>query len=304
MLLDFSFACPICRTSLITDGADRLRCPADEQTYQRADGIWRMLPPERATYYSRFMHEYEAIRQGEGRSSDDASAYRALPYGVTGHWSADWAIRARSFETLIERIIAPRETGIPLSIIDMGAGNGWLSNQLAGRGHCVAAVDLQTNKFDGLGTFFHYEHTFLPVQAEFDHLSFEANTIDLVIFNASLHYSENYEITLNEALRSLRPDGQIVILDTPVYHAASSGMRMVAERQQHFEQSYGFASNALISEQFLTHDRLNALGDASGIVWSLHRPRYGWRWALRQIIGRIRTQREPAAFYVITGKRA
>jgi SAM-dependent methyltransferase len=304
MLPDFSFACPICRTLLIADGADRLRCPADEQTYPRVDGIWRMLPPERTTYYSRFMHDYETIRQVEGRSSDDASAYRALPYGVTGRWSADWAIRARSFETLIEHIIAPRETGIPLSIIDMGAGNGWLSNQLAGRGHCVAAVDLQTNIFDGLGVLIHYEHTFLPVQSEFDHLPFQANTIDLVIFNASLHYSENYEVTLNEALRIMRPDGQILILDTPMYHNTASGQRMAVERYQYFRKVYGFASDTLASEYYLTHDRLCTLGDMLGITWQLHTPRYGWRWALRRLIGRIRTRREPAAFYVITGKRA
>src|SRR6185295_14499000 len=100
-----------------------------------------------AAYYARFMHDYETIRQSEGRGGDHADAYRALPYAVTGRWSADWAIRASSFETLIERIIAPRETSVPLSILDVGAGNGWLSNRLAGRGHHVAAVDLQTNSF-------------------------------------------------------------------------------------------------------------------------------------------------------------
>ena len=304
MLSDFSLACPTCHTLLLADDANCLRCPVDNQAYQCIDGIWRMLSPERTEHFARFMEDYEAIRQAEGRGGYDASYYQLLPYAVADRWSGDWAIRARSFETLVERVIAPPYQSTALSILDLGAGNGWLSNRLVERGHRVAAVDLQTNTFDGLGAFIHYQHPFLPVPAEFDHVPFEASTVDFVIFNAWLHDSEDYAITLLEALRVMRTDGQIVILDTPVYRDAVSGQRMTAERQQHFRREYGFASDALASEHYLTHDRLKLLGDALGIVWQPHRPHYGWRWVLRRLVGRIRTRREPAEFYVIAGKRA
>lgn len=130
-------------------------------------------------------------------------------------------------------MLAPLERvdGVPLYILDLGAGNGWLSNRLAMRGHQVAAVDLTTNDFDGLGCFRHYETTFMPVQADFDYLPFMNCSVDLVLFDASLHYATCYEKTFHELLRVLNPGGRLVIIDTPFYEDKASGEKMVKERQ-------------------------------------------------------------------------
>jgi SAM-dependent methyltransferase len=284
-----------------------MRCETGHE-YWRLDGIWRMLAPERAARFAQFMRDYESVRVREQRGSNDAAYYRALPYAVTGRWSADWAIRAQSYEALIHHVLEPveAETHGANTILDLGAGNGWLSNRLVQRPgrHFVAAVDLQTNALDGLGAHLHYDTDFVPVQAEFEHLPFADGQFDLVIFNASLHYSEDYESTLREALRVVKQGGAVVILDTPVYRSAASGQRMMAERQQQFEQTYGFRSDALRTEGYLTHDRLAALGESLGVRWRLIRPRYGLRWMLRRVIGRIRTRREPAEFRLIVGTRS
>ena len=85
--------------------------------------------------------------------------------------------------------------------------------------------------------------------------------VDLIIFNASLHYSTRYETTLAEALRVLRPNGQLIILDSPLYRSADSGAQMVREREAAFTQAYGFPSNALLSENYLTEQRLKELAE-------------------------------------------
>jgi SAM-dependent methyltransferase len=171
-------------------------------------------------------------------------------------------------------------------------------------------VDLLVDAFDGLGTHIHYDVPFTPVQAEFDRLPFDAGQADLAIFNASLHYSTNYEITLREALRVLQRDGCLVILDSPIYHDPSSGKQMVQEREKQFEQKYGFASNAIPSENFLTFERLDQLGAALGLRWEQVKPFYGWRpalrdwrWALRPWVARLRGSREPAQFLIVVGRR-
>jgi SAM-dependent methyltransferase len=273
-----------------------MRCPNGHE-YPRVDGIWRMLAPEREAHFAQFMREYEIIREKEQRGSHDAAYYRNLPYGVMGRWADDWMIRAKSHEVLSSQIEGKKK------ILDLGAGNGWLSNRLAARGHEVTAVDLQTNALDGLGAHIYYDTEFVTIQAEFDRLPFADGQFDIVIFNASFHYSETYETTVREALRVLEPSQPIMILDTPLYRNEASGQRMIAERQRHFEQTYGFRSDALQSEGYLTYDRLNALERSLGMRWFLHRPNYGLRWMLRRLIGRIRTRREPAEFYMIVGGR-
>jgi SAM-dependent methyltransferase len=246
------------------------------------------------------------VRQAEGRGSPETAYYRALPFtDLSGRFTADWQIRARSFLAFQRKVLAPleRERQRSLRVIDLGAGNGWLSYRLAQRGHCVAAVDLLTNSLDGLGAHIHYDATFMPVQAEFDRLPFSANQVDLVVFNAALHYSTHYESTLAQALRILQPSGLLVILDSPVYRAAASGAQMVREREAAFTQAHGFPSNALPSENYLTTRRLNDLATQLRLHWKIIQPFYGWRWLLRPIKAKLLRQREPARFAVIVGQR-
>src|SRR5262249_56941629 len=139
---------------------------------------------------------------------------------------------------------------------ELGAGVGWLSYRLAELGHHPFAVDLSTEDRDGLGAARHYEPPWPRVQAEFDRLPLADGQADVVIFNASLHYSTDYRITLGEALRVLRPAGKVVILESPLYRHDHSGRRMVAERHAAFERSYGTRSDSVPSIEYLTEEIL------------------------------------------------
>jgi SAM-dependent methyltransferase len=295
-----AMACPRCRAPLQNvDGVTR-RCVKDRLVFHRVDGIWRMLLPDREVYYAPFIRDYETIRQAEGRGSVEPEYYRTLPY----HPAADWKIRAQSFDALLAHVITPMEDkGYPLQILDLGAGNSWLSNRLAARGHDVTAVDLTINSFDGLGCYRFYASTFLSVQAEFDYLPIPDHAAAIIIFNASLHYSVNIEQTLKAVLRVLNDAGLIIILDTPVYHDAGSGMQMVAERQSQFTQRYGFASNNLHSENFLTYGRLGEIAVALRLQWKLITPFYNLQWSLSPTLARLRHRREPARFHIMVLSR-
>lgn len=302
----FTFACPKCRHVLEQQASDELFCPKDRLTFHRTDGVWRMMPAERADHFAQFIREYETVRSQEGRGANDPQYYRNLPFvDTTGRFTEDWRIRATSFRALIERVVEPAEERLarPLKILDIGAGNGWLSNHLAGRGHDVAAIDLLTNSDDGLGAHVNYDTDFLPVQAEFDRLPFAGGQVDLVIFNGSLHYSTDFAATMREALRVLRSDGQLAIVDSPVYQSANSGVAMVREREVQFQREYGFPSNAIPSENFLTFSRLKELGAEAGLQWRIIQPFYGVKWALRPLKAKVRRRREPARFLVIAGTR-
>lgn len=299
------WVCPRCREQL-TPEAGGYRCPSDDLFFSLQDGIWRFLLPERKEFFAPFIEQYETVRRDEGWGLDRAAYYRALPFtDLSGRHSDIWQIRAKSYDSLLSNVVEPlmAERGRPLQMLDLGAGNGWLSYQLARQGHRLTAVDLLTNTVDGLGAHIHYDATFVPVQAEFDRLPIDHGLADVVIYNGALHYSTDYMETLLEGLRVLQPDGRLVVMDSPIYRDLSSGKAMVRERQEHFASRYNFPESPLPSENFLTFDRLEELSALLGLQWEYLKPDYGWRWASRTWLARLRRQREPATFLVIVGRQ-
>jgi SAM-dependent methyltransferase len=307
--------CPACCAGLgetpldaLSHLSPSLRCRGCSFELREEQGIWNALLPERRTYYSRFIREYEVVRAKEGWGSDSAAFYLALPHkDLTNQNPWIWKIRSRSF-LYMEREILPeleRQCECPLAILDLGAGNGWLSYRLLLRGHFPIAVDLLTNELDGLGAAHHYSENlpklFPRFQAELDRLPFADACCDCVIFNASLHYSEDYSRTVGEALRCLRPGGTILIIDSPWYSKDEFGHRMVQERRKDFEERFGFQSAGLASLDYLTDERFSALTAQFGIRWSIHRPWYGFRWAMRPWVARWKSKREPAEFRIYKG---
>jgi SAM-dependent methyltransferase len=253
----------------------------------------------------RFLEDYRHIRYSEGRGSDDPAYYRALPYrDVTGRNSAMWQMRARTWQ-FFERVVLPpieRAARRPLEILDLGAGNGWMSYRLALRNHRPVAVDIFSDPRDGLRAAGNYPVSFPVVEAEFDRLPFPASSFDLAIYNASIHYSTDYETTLSEARRCLRPSGLVAILDSPVYRRPEHGELMAAERHADFLRRYGFRSDAIPSIEFLDEPRLRALARRLGLRWTVHRPWYGWRWHFRPVKAWLARRRPPSRFWILAGR--
>jgi len=273
---------------------------------QNSNGVVHALRQERSEYYARFMQDYERIREAEGRGSQNEEFYLGLPFkDVTGRNSQQWNIRARSYDYLITQVLKP--LGNHGAVLDLGAGNCWMSFRLALAGYRPVAVDLLTNEQDGLAAAGHYQkHLPRPLprfQAEMTRLPFQGEQFDAVIFNASLHYSEDYEASLREALRCLKTGGMLIISDTPWYSREESGGQMVAERHAAFLRRYGTASDSVRSLEFLTDERLRALEERLSIKWVVYFPRYGLKWALRPILAKLRHRREPSRFRIYTARK-
>jgi len=299
--IGIALQCPRCRSGM--RGLECLRCSFQMEVREE---IVHALLPERAAHYARFIDDYERIRSQEGRGSRSEEFYLGLPYKDTsGRNAGQWNIRARSFKCLIGDVLRPLAQGG--RILDLGAGNGWMSFRLALAGFHPVAVDLLTNEQDGLAAAAHF-HRHLPksfprFQAEMMLLPFEDGQFDAIVFNASFHYSEDYQASLREALRCLRVGGMVIISDTPWYSREESGRQMIAERHAAFLQRFGTASDSIASLEFLTDQRLRLLEQQLSIRWTIHRPKYGTKWALRPLIARLRRKREPSRFRIYTATK-
>jgi SAM-dependent methyltransferase len=273
------------------------------------DGILCALPPESRAHFARFMRDYEWIRTCEGRTSENEAFYLGLPYrDASGRNRAQWRMRARSYHYLVRRLLTGLEGRRSGSILDLGAGNGWMSYRLALAGYRPCAVDLLTHHGDGLGATRQYRSRlpalFPRVQADLGRVPFADGQFDAAVFNASFHYTEDAEGTLREALRCVRAGGLVIISDTPWYARSESGRQMVAERQAIFRQRYGIACDAIASLDYLTDGHLQQMADALSIRWEVHRPWYGLRWALRPLAAKLRGRREPSRFRLYVARKS
>lgn len=295
--------CPLCRADFT--GLD---CPLCGFRLNLNDDIVQTLPPNRAAHYARFVRDYEHIRTAEGRGSAAEEFYLALPWtDRSGRNRRQWQIRARSFSYLAMYILSVTPSEDQSRILDIGAGNCWMSYRLALAGYRPVAVDLLINDRDGLAAAEHYRKVlpalFPRYQAEMARLPFSNNQFDTVIFNASFHYSEDAEVTLREALRCVRTGGRVIILDTPWYASDASGRQMLAERRSAFLRRHGTASDSIEHLEYLTDARLHSLEEALSIRWQVHVPRYGFRWAMRPVLAALRRRREPSQFRIYVARK-
>lgn len=284
----FLLACPFDRSTLQVDSASAC-CPTCGQIFRCSENIWRFLPSPNP--HQLFLDSYRRVRRDERWGSDDPAYYQALPYVSPDDPHYDvWRVRAVSFETLIA-LLGPR-----CRVLDAGAGNGWLSYQLVRRGHCVATLDVNDDEYDGLGAQRFFPLALFACQADFARLPFAANQFDVVIFNASLHYSTDPEQAIRESLRVIVPNGKVIVMDSPMFENRANGEAMLRARAKHYRTRHGFDPDDSISG-FLT------FGDMARLPcdWQWHESVPSLGWALRPALARVRGKREPPRFGVMVG---
>ncbi|OGG53437.1 MAG: hypothetical protein A3F84_12680 [Candidatus Handelsmanbacteria bacterium RIFCSPLOWO2_12_FULL_64_10] len=300
MSLSRLLACPRCLGPLRQE-AEALACPADGLTFARRAGICDLIDPARRKVLYPFTSHYAAVRRAEGWGSADPAYYAALPFqDLTGRFPDLWRIRARSFRCLRQLLGGlQRPDGGPPRVLDLGAGNGWLSYRLKEMGFAVCAVDLSADEADGLGAATHYLLPFLCVLAEFERLPFPDGTFDTAVFNASLHYAPDASAALCSAARVLRPGGHIFVADSPIYRSAQSGDEMMREMRDRLTREFRIETWEQPGPGYLTFDQIRNWPPELGIQVRLHRPRYGLRWRMRPLLAKMRRSRESATFRII-----
>ena len=252
----------------------------------------------------RFRVAYGAHRAAEGRRHEGGEL-RALPYLATGPLAKQWAVRARTFDAFVDRVLAPmmQRSQAPVRVLDLGAGSGWLCRRMRLAGADAVALDLRDDDVDGLGAARRFgdgdDARFGRVAAAFDALPVRDGAFDVAVFNASLHYALDLRAVLGAARRAVRAGGRIAILDSPFYVTAAHGEAMVAEKRRESAARFGDrvdALSALPFIEYLTRERLAEASSALGVRWRRHRVRYPLWYELRPVVARLRGARQPSRF--------
>ena len=281
---NLKFACPRCGAALNPD----MGCLGCGRSFECTDGIFRFLLPERTAELEPFLTQYQYVRRRDGNLARPADYYRSLPMvAAHDHEAGRWRIRRQSYRRLIS--LLPTH---PLNILDLGAGNCWLTHCLTKLGHCCVAVDISTDPDDGLGVWKHFPVEFSRIQADFDALPFTPNQFEVVIFNASLHYSPDIHRSLGHTKCMLKPKGIMFVVDSPTFHTDHAGRQMLSDQDNYFRRNYGLDEVIRPGVGYLTTMSMRESG------FRFHPSRGSLLWSLGRLWSGIKSGREPANFGV------
>jgi SAM-dependent methyltransferase len=160
---------------------------------------------------------YLAVRRAEDRLYPDA-VVTTLPDPPSGTPHADeWRLRGPSARRLAEYF---RQQARPLRILDLGCGNGWLSAHVADLPGCrVWGLDTNHLELAQAGRVFHRERLAF-LEGDVEAAPFASSTFDAAFIASSIQYFPDLPRLVSALFQLLRPEGEVHILDSPLYDEA------------------------------------------------------------------------------------
>jgi len=290
-----TFVCPACE-GVLTGKREIFTCARCGASYFRNRDVYQFLIAGKLDRVRPFLSQYRAVRRADGHQVLNVDRYTVLPRVPSDDPNAsEWRIRRESFATALTR--AALRSPLARRILDVGAGNGWLSYQLSQLGHAPVALDLDDDAGDGLRAVSPHK-PFPLVQADFDAMPFAQGQFDLVVMNASLHYSPDPEHTLRAAQRLLVDGGALVVMDSPMFDSSADGEAMVAEQLQRLRSDYAIPTPVYPGVGFLTFDSLQRFAESIGRKARFFASHGPIAWRLRRAWSSRRLGRRPASFGV------
>ena len=157
---------------------------------------------------------YLRVREKEGRLYPDVLVAQ-LPFVSNAHPLAnEWRARMASAARLT-RYLSRRSK--PLSILDLGCGNGWFSNLLHRSGHCVIGLDQNRFELKQAARVFSQQPGLAFVEADVFSAPFVTETFDVILLASVIQYVPDLTALLSVLLRYLKGQGEIHIIDSPLY---------------------------------------------------------------------------------------
>jgi SAM-dependent methyltransferase len=290
-----AFACPRCGVAVVPGGTAVVSCRRCGRKYRQQSGIWDFLLEGSRARLDAFARQYRAVREREGRRSGSPGYYRDLPnVDSRDPHAAEWRVRSETYRHLLRHVLATGPQ--PSTILDLGAGSGWLAHRLARLGHKVVAVDALDDDADGLGAVRHYEMPIVALRADFDALPLLPGQFEVVIFNGSLHYAPDVAASLAHARSMLVPGGTLAVMDSPMFRTGGDGNAMIAGNLCRFATAYGLNDVVQAGTGYLTFASLESHAGALQMQSQFVPSRGPLRWRLQRRLSGIRLGRQPAAF--------
>jgi ubiquinone/menaquinone biosynthesis C-methylase UbiE len=199
-----------------------------------------------------FVRYYVAAREKEKRIYTD-DQLRQLPEVAAGHpYHGEWQVRKRSARMLVKALEAPHK---PLSVLEIGCGNGWLAREVAQiPGVCVTGLDINMVELQQAKRVFRQQQNLQFMAGDIRTGMLLGQQFDRIIFAAAIQYFPSLEEILAVALDHLQEQGEIHILDSFFYER-----RELADARKRTLQYYHSLGVPEMSGYYFHHAREDLL---------------------------------------------
>lgn len=187
-----------------------------------------------------FEAAYLAVREKEQRIYSDEIVAQLPTLSPTHRYYNEWAKRKKSHNKLVEYI---GKKGAGLSILEVGCGNGWLSNSIATLANAkVLGIDLNKTEVEQAERVFKKNKNAIFLYSDIYSLKNRNQKFDLIIFAASIQYFHSLTEVFDAAKELLNPLGEIHVLDSPFY--TQNELQEAANRTKEYYLNLGFPEMA------------------------------------------------------------
>jgi SAM-dependent methyltransferase len=205
---------------------------------------------------------YLQVRRKEGRIFSD-DIVRQLPDLPADHvFCHEWKVRAASAGRMLGYLEGLNR---PLTILDLGCGNGWLTHRVAQTGESrVIGLDRNRLELEQAARVFGSGSRLLWAESNILSAPFAQASFDIILVAAAIQYFPDLRRLILALRALLAPGGEIHLLDSPLY--APEALAAARERSRQYYENLGIPRMA----EFYHHHPVTDL-DAFNPVF-LYRP--------------------------------
>ncbi|PWT98997.1 MAG: hypothetical protein C5B52_11315 [Bacteroidetes bacterium] len=235
-------------------------------------------------FQGEFERLYIKVREKEQRLYSDESL-KKLPYVDRHHpHFEEWRSRNNSCKSFIRYLQKYRT---PVSILEVGCGNGWLCNQISTMlGTDVTGIDVNRTEIEQAKRVFENDSNLRFYMADLQSECLMAKKFDIILFAASIQYFPSLSKVIDQSQSMLVPGGEIHIIDSFFYEG--EGANLAKERTAHYYKSMGVPE---MTHHYF-HHKYEELSPYSYVI--LKKPSRPWEkiWGANQVFPWIRIKSE------------
>lgn len=192
---------------------------------------------------------YLKVRKKEGRIYSDEIVKHLPEVPTKNEYYKEWQIRKKSINK-IKRYISLKNSG--LNILDLGCGNGWMSNKLAYNNNNVFALDLNLPELEQGARVFSDNFNLHFIYGDIFEDVFPENSFDIITAASSVQYFKDLKKLISRLKTLLKNEGEIHLIDSNLY--TEKNINAAKKRTEIYYENLGFPEMANFYHHHLFDD--------------------------------------------------